>query len=108
MKPSFLFIACLMISGLFFMSMTDRIPVLSTVIDNVAVTDLSTSVVTTYEIERSTGGNGGPTGSVTINGTRTEPPTPNQDGGYNYRCTKSQEICYQCDDCEIQSVGGGD
>ena len=94
MKLSFLLIAGLMLSGLGLVSMTDRTQLCTSVIDEVEVVDPATSGSTFYFIDRS-GGTG-----VVINGTPAAPPTPNCKGGHNLRCTLSQEICYQCTDCE--------
>ena len=106
MKLSFLFIAGLMMLGLVLISMTERAQLCTTVLDNVSVTNNSTFSTTVYTVERTIGG-GGPGTGVTLYGTRTTPPTPNNDGGHNYRCVKSEEICYECSDCYIQATNPG-
>lgn len=77
MKFSVLLFAGLMVSGLAFMSMSDKVQVASSVIDEVQVTDSSIPSTTVYYVER-----GLPTpGGVVIKGTLREPPTNNGTGG---------------------------
>lgn len=89
----------LMVSGLPFMSMSEKAQEASSVIDEVEVTDLSIPSTTVYYVDRSTGLS--QPGTVVINGTQVTPPVDNSTGGKNYKCRISQEVCYQCNNCEL-------
>jgi len=96
MKLSFLLLACLIVSGLALTSMTQS----SSGIDVISVTDSSIPSTTVYTVKT---GLATP-GSVVIKGTETTPPVPNNDNGHDYTCEVSQQICYECDNCEIESI----